>query len=52
MTPPLQISETLYSASCSSAGILYQFHTKATMVAFNGNWDREYDDSIAIGALC
>ncbi|WP_330229984.1 hypothetical protein OHA40_28865 [Nocardia sp. NBC_00508] len=44
--------ETLYSASCSAAGILYQFHTKATMVAFHGNWGREYDDSITIGALC
>ncbi|MBF6339425.1 hypothetical protein IU450_26535 [Nocardia abscessus] len=44
--------ETLYSASCSTAGILYQFHTKATMTAFNGNWDREYDDSITIAALC
>jgi hypothetical protein len=44
--------ETLYSASCSAAGILYQFHTKATVSAFHGNWDREYDDSITIGALC
>ncbi|MEV2218528.1 hypothetical protein AB0E01_01450 [Nocardia vinacea] len=44
--------ETLYSASCSSAGILYQFHTEAIVNAFNGNWDREPDNSSTIAAIC
>ncbi|WP_406268081.1 hypothetical protein OH799_23630 [Nocardia sp. NBC_00881] len=44
--------ETLYSASCSSAGILYQFHTQVIVNAFNGYWDRGGDDSATIAAIC
>lgn len=44
--------ELLYTASCSSAGIFYRFHTEAIANAFNGNWDRESDNSSAIGAVC
>ncbi|WP_157124402.1 hypothetical protein [Nocardia pseudovaccinii] len=44
--------ETLYSASCSSTGILYQFHTEAIVNAFNGNWDRGSDNSSSVAAIC
>jgi hypothetical protein len=45
--------ETLYSASCSSAGVLYQFHTQMIVTAFNGTWgDHGYDNSATIGAVC
>lgn len=44
--------ETLYSASCSNAGILYKFHTEVIVNAFHGNWDRGEDDSTTIAAIC
>jgi hypothetical protein len=31
--------EALYSASCSSAGILYGFHTEVAVTEINGYWD-------------
>ncbi|WP_454194910.1 hypothetical protein [Nocardia sp. Marseille-Q1738] len=44
--------ETLYSASCSSAGVLYGFHTQVIVNAFNGNWDHGGDNSATISAIC
>ncbi|WP_067469270.1 hypothetical protein [Nocardia amamiensis] len=44
--------ETLYSASCSNAGILYGFHTQVIVNAFNGNWDHGGDNSATISAIC
>lgn len=44
--------DTLYSASCSSAGVFYQFHTQVIVAAFHGNWYRWPDDSGTISAVC
>lgn len=44
--------ETLYSASCSNAGILYGFHTQVILNAFHGTWDRGGDDSATVSAIC
>ncbi|MGW4090179.1 hypothetical protein [Nocardia sp. NPDC004750] len=44
--------EVLYSASCSSAGILYGFHTEVKLTAVHGTWDDGGDDSATTSAIC
>lgn len=44
--------ETLYSASCTDAGILYQFHTEVVVNGFHGNWDHHSDNSDVVPLLC
>ncbi|NKY26947.1 hypothetical protein [Nocardia gamkensis] len=44
--------QALYSASCSSAGILYGFHTQVEVTAIAGTWDDGGDNSATISAIC
>ncbi|GAA5047627.1 hypothetical protein [Nocardia callitridis] len=44
--------ETMYYASCSTAGVVYRFHTDAIVNAVHGNWDRHPDDSDTMVARC
>lgn len=51
-TSPDPDVEALYSASCSSAGILYRSHTEVAVTAINGYWDDGGDNSATISAIC
>ncbi|MFI9413207.1 hypothetical protein [Nocardia gamkensis] len=44
--------QALYSASCSSAGIHYGFHTQVEVTAIAGTWDDGGDNSATISAIC
>ncbi|WP_157172709.1 hypothetical protein [Nocardia exalbida] len=44
--------QALYSASCSSAGIFYGFHTQVEVTAIAGTWDDGGDNSATISAIC
>ncbi|MGV9680757.1 hypothetical protein ACWDSJ_36265 [Nocardia sp. NPDC003482] len=44
--------ETLYSASCSDRGILYQFHIEVIYSGFYGEWDHADENSDPVALIC